>query len=158
MPFSEAFKNLKTLYFDNVNCIYHIKNKLSFQTSHSLKWNPGLIGKNQNKTIKFNFDMNMIDLKNYGPKSYNENIDVTFISNCKGQESKIPLKKPFSYRYKSKLIISHVADEHKIPFSKNSEPLQQIFKIKNEGPSKIKKKTAIKVFVPNDELLDEVSE
>ena len=101
----------------------------------------------------------MIDLKNYGPKSYNEYIDVTFISNCKGQESKIAIKKPFSYRYKSKLITSHVADEHKIPFSKNSEPLQQIFKIRNEGPSRIEKKTMIKVFVPkNDELLDEVSE
>ena len=100
----------------------------------------------------------MIDLKNYGPKSYNENINVTFISKCKGQGSKIALNEPFSYRYKSKLITSHVADEHKIPFSKNSEPLQQIFKIKNEGPSKIKKKTVIKVFVPNDELLDEVSE
>ena len=101
----------------------------------------------------------MIDLKNYGPKSYNEFIDVTFISNCKGQESKIALKQPFSYRYKSKLIISQIADEHKIPFSKDPEPLQQIFKIKNEGPSKIKKKTVIKVFVPkNDELLDEVSE
>ena len=132
-----------------------------FQATYSWEFKPGLIPRSSTKTIKLHFPLKTVDFVEKGPGNYKENFEVLYTSECDGVDGKREKKKKaLSYKYESKLTAEQVEDDSGkvIEFDEETVKVSQTFKITNKGPSTIFENATVKIYVPQDDLLENVSE